>query len=128
VIDEIGGWEAPHLVCIGGLYLPDYRAFVGPQTIEGLRDLTADVIFIGCDGLTVETGLTTPHVLVAQVGSVATSRARRVVAVADATKLGRTGFTSIIPISDVDVLITDGAADPSRLAELREAGVEVILA
>ncbi|MEO8463529.1 MAG: DeoR/GlpR family DNA-binding transcription regulator, partial [Chloroflexota bacterium] len=54
VIDELGSWEAPHLVVVGGLYLPDYRAFVGPQTIEGLRDLTADVIFLGCDGLTVE--------------------------------------------------------------------------
>jgi DeoR/GlpR family transcriptional regulator of sugar metabolism len=128
VIDEIGGWEAPHLVAVGGLYLPDYRAFVGPQTIDGLRELSADLIFIGCDGLTVETGLTTPHVLVAEVGSVATGRARRVVAVADASKLGRTGFTPIIPISDVDILVTDEAADPARLAEIREAGVEVILA
>jgi DeoR/GlpR family transcriptional regulator of sugar metabolism len=128
VVDEIGGWEAPHLVCVGGLYLPDYRAFVGPRTIEGLRDLSADVIFIGCDGLTVEAGLTTPHVLVAEVGAIATGRARRVVAVADASKLGRTGFTPIIPLRDVDVLITDGAADPARLAEIRDAGVEVIIA
>jgi len=128
VVDEIGGWEAPHLVVVGGLYLPDYRAFVGPGTIEGLRDLTADVIFLGCDGLTVEAGLTTPHVLVAEVGAVATSRSRRVVAVADASKLGRQGFKPIIPLADVDTLITDAAADPERVAEIRAAGVEVILA
>ncbi len=75
VIDEIGGWEAPHLVCLGGLYLPDYRAFVGPQTVAGLRELTADIIFLGCDGLTVEAGLTTPHVLVAEVGAMMAARA-----------------------------------------------------
>ena len=128
VIDEIGGWEAPHLVVVGGLYLPEYRAFVGPQTIDGLRDLTADVIFLGCDGLTVESGLTTPHVLVAEVGAAATARCRRVVAVADASKLGRQGFKPIVSLAEVDFLITDAAADPDRVAEIRAAGVEVILA
>ena len=43
VIEEIGSWDGPHLVCLGGLYLPDYRAFVGPQAIASLRELTADV-------------------------------------------------------------------------------------
>lgn len=128
VIEEIGGWESPHLVCLGGLYLPDYRAFVGPQTIASVRELTADVIFLGCDGLTVENGLTTPHVLVAEVGAAATSRARRVVALADSSKLGRQGFTPIVPLSDVDLLITDVGADPELVAEIRAAGVEVLLA
>ena len=128
VVDEIGGWDAPHLVVVGGLYLPEYRAFVGPGTIEGLKALTADTIFLGCDGLTVESGLTTPHVLVAEVGSVATSRSRRVIAVADSTKLGRQGFTTIVPLAQIDMLITDSAADPVRVAEIRDAGVEVILA
>lgn len=128
VIDEIGSWESPHLVCVGGLYLPEYRAFAGPQAIAGLRELTADVIFLGCDGLTAESGLTTPHVLVAEIGAVATGRARRVVAVADSSKLGRQGFLPIVPLVEIDVLVTDDAADPVRVAEIRAAGVEVILA
>ncbi len=128
VIEEIGSWESPHLIALGGLYLPDYRAFVGPHTIASVKELTADVIFLGCDGLTVESGLTTPHVLVAEVGAAATSRARRVVALADASKLGRQGFTPIVPLSDVDVLITDASADADRVAEIRAAGVEVLLA
>lgn len=128
VIEEIGRWEAPHLVCLGGLYLPDYRAFVGPQTIASVRELTADVVFLGCDGLTVDNGLTTPHVLVAEVGAAVTSRARRVIVVADSSKLGRQGFTPIVPLSDVDLLITDVGADPELVAEIRAAGVEVLLA
>jgi len=128
VIDEIGSWESPHLVCVGGLYLPEYRAFAGPQAIAGLRDLTADVIFLGCDGLTLESGLTTPHVLVAEMGAVATGRARRVIAVADSSKLGRQGFLPIVPLTEVDILVTDDGADPVRLAEIRAAGVEVVIA
>jgi DeoR/GlpR family transcriptional regulator of sugar metabolism len=128
VIREISGWDGPHLVCLGGLYLPDHEALVGPNTIADLRDLSADMVFIGCDGLTVETGLTTPHVLVAEVGATMASRARRVAAVADSTKIGRRGFTPIVELGAIHVLITDEGADPAVLERAREMGIEVILA
>ncbi len=92
-----------------------------------LRELSADIVFIGCDGLTEETGLTTPHVLVAEVGGTMVARARRVVAVADATKLGRRGFTPIAPLSAVHVLVTNEEADPDHVRRARDAGIEVIL-
>jgi DeoR/GlpR family transcriptional regulator of sugar metabolism len=128
VIDEIAGWDSPHLVCLGGLYLPDHEALVGPQTVADLRDLSADIAFIGCDGLTVETGLTTPHVLVAEVAATMASRSRRVVTVADSSKLGRRGFTPIAPLSAVDLLVTDDGADAAELGRIRAAGIEVIVA
>lgn len=128
IIDEIARWDSPHLICLGGLYLPDYQALVGPQTVSDLRELSADIVFIGCDGLTVDTGLTTPHVLVAEVGAMMAARARTVVAVADATKIGRRGFTPIVPLSTLDVLVTNEDADPRLLQAARVAGVEVILA
>lgn len=127
VLDEIGDWESPHLICLGGIYLPDYQALVGPQTVEALRDLSADIVFLGCDGLTIEAGLTTPHMLVAEVGAAMAARGRRVVAVADSTKIGRQGFTRIAPISAIQTLITDGGADPFEVERLRRLGIEVIL-
>jgi DeoR/GlpR family transcriptional regulator of sugar metabolism len=128
VIQEIGSWEGPHLVALGGLFLPDYEAFVGPQTVASLKSLSADLTFLGCDGLTVEAGITTPHVLVAEVGATMAARARRVVALADSSKLGRHGFTTIVPLGQVDVLITDSSASPEQLATIRAAGIEVIVA
>lgn len=128
ILDEVGRWESPHLVCLGGLYLPDHQALVGPQTAADMRGLSADIAFLGCDGLTVETGLTTPHVLVAEIGAVIASRARRVVVVTDSTKIGRQGFTAIIPLAEVHVLVTDRSADPVQVARAREMGIEVVLA
>ncbi len=126
VVDQFAGWDSPHLICLGGLYLPDHQALVGPQTVAQLRELSADIVFIGCDGLTAETGLTTPHVLVAEVGATMASRARRVVAVADGTKIGRRGFTPIAPLSAIHVLVTDEDADPRQVALARGVGIEVI--
>jgi len=128
ILDEVGRWESPHLVCLGGLYLPDHQALVGPQTVADMRDLSADIVFLGCDGLTVETGLTTPHVLVAEVGAVMASRGRRVVVVADSGKVGRQGFTPIVPLTAVHVLVTDRAADADQVGRARDLGIEVILA
>ncbi len=128
VVEEVSVWEQPHLICLGGLYLPTHRASVGPLTLANLRDLTADVAFLGCDGLTLEGGLTTPHMLIAEVGAAFAASARRVVALADATKLGRAGFTPIVPLEAINVLVTDQRADPDLVTQVRRAGIEVILA
>jgi DeoR/GlpR family transcriptional regulator of sugar metabolism len=128
VIEEASGWDNPHLVSLGGLYLPEYMAFVGPQTVRALQDLSADVAVVGCDGLSAEGGLTTPHQLVAEVGATMVSRARRVIVVADATKIGRQGFTPIAPTASIDVLVTDESADALEIAALRDRGVEVLVA
>jgi DeoR/GlpR family transcriptional regulator of sugar metabolism len=128
VLDEVGRWESPHLICLGGLYLPDHQALVGPQTVADMSDLSADIVYLGCDGLTVETGLTTPHVLVAEVGAVFARRGRRVIVVADSSKVGRHGFTPIVPLTEIHALVTDNGADPVQLERIRELGIEVILA
>jgi DeoR/GlpR family transcriptional regulator of sugar metabolism len=125
VINTVTTWADPHLVAVGGLYLPAYMAFVGPQAVESLRSVSADVAIVGCDGLSIAEGLTTPHQLVAEIGSVLIDRARRTVVVADSSKIGRRGFTPIAPTSAVDTLVTDDQADPDELAALREAGIDV---
>ena len=53
---------------------------------------------------------------------------RRIIVVADATKLGRVAFARICPIDRVDILVTDGGAPADAVASLTDAGVEVRLA
>jgi DeoR family transcriptional regulator of aga operon len=56
------------------------------------------------------------------------SRAKRVVVVADNTKLGHRAFARICGVADVHTLITDSTATDDVLAPFRESGVEVIRA
>ena len=127
VIAELQAWNSIHLNLLGGILLPEFQATVGPQTIANLRRVQVDKAFIGCDGLTLSHGLTTPHMLVAEVGRVMTEVAREVITVADSSKLGRVGFTPIAPLSAVHQLITDTGAPAPLVEEIRAAGVEVIL-
>jgi DeoR/GlpR family transcriptional regulator of sugar metabolism len=128
VINTAATWNDAHLVAIGGLYLPAYMAFVGPQAIESLRSLSADVAVVGCDGLSLEEGLTTPHQLIAEIGTVLIERARQTIVVADSSKIGRRGFTPIAAAQAIDILVTDEHAPADEVSALRQAGIDVRIA
>jgi DeoR/GlpR family transcriptional regulator of sugar metabolism len=100
--------------------------FVG-QSVDALNELSADVAVVGCDGLSADGGLTTPHQLLAQIGTTLVGRARHIIVVADSSKVGRRGFTPIAPAESIDVLVTDREANPQEVANLRKVGVEVRL-
>ena len=54
--------------------------------------------------------------------------AREVVAVADASKLMKRNLSVIAGVDQLDVLITDRAADTAIVDELRRRGITVVLA
>jgi len=127
IAQEVLTWPSPNLTILGGLYLPDYQATVGPQTLAQLQELTADKVFLGTDGLTLGSGATTANILMAEVDRMMVERSRQVILVTDSSKLGRVGFVPVKPISAFHMLITDTHAPPDIIQSIRNAGVEVIL-
>ncbi len=127
LLDEMGPWATPNLLLLGGIFLPEHRVTVGPQVLESLKQISAHRAFLGCDGLTLEGGITSAHPLVAQTGREMASRADQVIVLADHSKLGRAGFVPIMPASEIDVLITDSLAPEEMVKALRQRGVDVIV-
>ncbi len=127
VAHEVLTWPAPNLTILGGLFLPDYQATVGPQTLAQLRELTADRVFLGTDGLTLGSGPTTANILMAEVDRMMSEHARQVVLVTDSSKIGRVGFVPIKPLNSIDTLVTDTNAPADLVESIREMGVEVLL-
>ncbi|MCJ7717338.1 MAG: DeoR/GlpR family DNA-binding transcription regulator [Anaerolineales bacterium] len=128
LLDEVGLWASPNLVLLGGIYLPEHRATVGPEVLESLQQITAQRVFLGCDGLSIDGGITTAHPLIAEAGRAMASRADQVIVLADHSKLGRAGFVPIMPIERIDVIITDPSAPEGILTELRDSGIQVLVA
>jgi DeoR/GlpR family transcriptional regulator of sugar metabolism len=127
IVHELGAWKSLHLLLLGGIYLPDYQMVVGPQTIANLANLHADKMFLGADGMTFSHGVTTANVLEAEVDRAMVKAAREVILVADSSKIGGIGLTTIMPLTEVNKLITDEAAPADFVRALSERGVEVIL-
>jgi DeoR family transcriptional regulator of aga operon len=120
---------APHvrLLMLGGVLRPNSYSLSGPQAEAALAGLQADLLFLGVDSLDPEIGLMTPHLLEAQLNAQMIRAARRVVAVADSTKLLRRSLSIIAKVEQIHTLITDAGAGADSVAALRQHGVEVLL-
>ena len=120
------GWD--QIVLSGGIFRTPSDALVGPYADRVLCSLNADVLFLGVHGIDTEAGLTTPNIAEAETDRCLVEAAQRVVVVADHSKLGVVALAKIVPLSRVDVLVTDGGAQQDVLREIELAGVHVIVA
>jgi DeoR/GlpR family transcriptional regulator of sugar metabolism len=125
ISQEMLSWPSPNLIVLGGIYMPDYQATVGPQTLGQLNELTADRVFLGADGLTLQGGVTTANILMAQVDQLMVERSRQAVLVIDSSKLGRMGFVPVKPLSAFQMIITDSGAPEEFVSSIRALGIEV---
>lgn len=121
--------NSPHVNVImpGGILRQKSWSLSGPQAEHALGTLQADVLFLGVDSLDPEVGLMTPYLLEAQLNAQMIHIARKVVAVTDSSKLSRRSLSVIAPVDQVDLLITDSAANAACIEAVRARGVEVRL-
>ncbi|HEX7745195.1 MAG TPA: DeoR/GlpR family DNA-binding transcription regulator [Micromonosporaceae bacterium] len=116
------------VLLLGGRLRGRTLAAVDDWALRPLADLYVDVAFMGTNGCSVERGLTTPDQAEASVKRAMIAAARRVVVLADHTKVGNDNLARFGSLSDVDVLITDSGLDAELATELEEAGVRVVRA
>lgn len=105
------------VVLTGGVRTPS-DALVGPVAVSSLSSLHIDVLFMGVHGMTGRAGFTTPNLLEAETNQAFIRGAAELVVVADHTKFGVTGLSTICPLGKADSLISD--------SELEEATVELL--
>ena len=116
------------IVVLGGFLRTNTLAMVDSQTVAQVEDLAVDTLFISCDGFSLERGLTTPYREEAALKHAMIRAARRVVVLADHTKLGHDHFARFARWSDVDLLITNTETDTGALAAIESQGPEIALA
>jgi len=117
-----------NLVMLGGELRRKNMAFYGGLTVEALAFLHVDLLFLGVDGFDLERGITTHYEPEAMLNRKMVEAARAVVAVTDSSKFGRICLHRIIPVVELDALITDSGA-PEEIAQACKAlGVDLQLA
>ena len=100
---------------------------MGPLAEGTLHRLSADVLFLGVDGLDVHFGATTPNLLEASVNRVMVEIAKRTVLVCDSSKFGRRSLSLIAPVSGIHEVITDNKIPKADLRALTKAGIKVTI-
>jgi DeoR family transcriptional regulator of aga operon len=116
------------VILIGGALRKNSLSLVGPQAEDMLREIHADILFLGVDGLDSKIGITTPNVQEARVNRLMLQASQKVVAVCDSTKFKRRSVAIIAPMSEIDTIITDSQIPKDEEDALRSQGIEVIIA
>ena len=128
IFREIGACPGIRMLLLGGIYLHEYESLAGPQTVDILKDIHADKVFLGADGITISNGVTTADILKADVDRYMLQASQEVIVVADSSKIGVIGLVTLLQLEQVDRLVTDQDAPPDFVELATNLGVEVILA
>jgi DeoR family transcriptional regulator, galactitol utilization operon repressor len=113
------------LAFVGGIFRPATESMVGPVTIAELSQFHVDIAFVGADGVSCEHGLTTNFVEAAEVSRTMARHCEKTVLVVDSSKFGKRGFTQVMPLKEIDVLITDDGITAEMKAYTESCGVTV---
>jgi DeoR family glycerol-3-phosphate regulon repressor len=108
--------NSTHAILTGGEHTPS-DALVGPIAISALRQLNLDTLFLGVHGMDADVGFTTPNLLEAEADRAFVAAARRIVVLADHTKWGTIGMSTIAQLSDASIVISDDRL-PQRAREI----------
>ncbi|MGG5170725.1 DeoR/GlpR family DNA-binding transcription regulator [Pseudarthrobacter sp. J1738] len=94
------------VILIGGQRTPS-DALVGPIATAALKQVHLDMLFMGVHGMDSRAGFTTPNLLEAETDRAMVDASRELVVVADHTKWGTQGISTIAALEDADQIITD---------------------
>ena len=114
------------VILSGGVRTPS-DALVGPFAVEVIRSLHVDMVFMGTHGIDPRSGFTTPNILEAETNRALIEAGRRLVVLADHTKWGIVGISSVARLEEAETIITDCGLDPSAQSQLAATVRRLIL-
>jgi DeoR/GlpR family transcriptional regulator of sugar metabolism len=122
--------EAPGitLVVVGGVLRRSELSLFGHLTEQALAELRADLVFIGAQAISIEHGVSADNLAEVMTDRALLSIGARRVVVADHTKFGKFATARVAPLSGVHTLVTDSGLADGMAQQLREYGVELVLA
>jgi DeoR family transcriptional regulator of aga operon len=117
-----------NLVVLGGTVRSQSYELTGRLPLLALKEMAIDIGILGGNAIDLQMGLSCHNESEASIASEIANRAGFVIAVLDSSKLNKHSFARVCAIQDINTLVTDKSADPGFVEELKEAGVEVVLA
>lgn len=115
------------VILTGGVRTPS-DALVGPFAVAALRTVNVDLVVLGVHGMDPRAGFTTPNLLEADTDRALVEAGRTLVVVADHTKWGVIGVSTIAGLSQADMVISDEALPEDARSALQDHVRELVIA
>jgi DeoR/GlpR family transcriptional regulator of sugar metabolism len=113
-------------ILTGGVVRHGELSLIGPRAQSAYTDLNCDTVFVGVAGISDVSGLSEYNLDDADVKRSALAAGRRIVVLADASKIGRVAFVTFAAIGAVDLLITNASPTNRAIRRIKDHDVEVL--
>ncbi|MBO9154278.1 DeoR/GlpR family DNA-binding transcription regulator [Chitinophaga sp. GCM10012297] len=120
--------EHPHIdvILIGDRLSKNSRITVGGAAIAQIRQVKADLCFLGTNAIDIHAGLTDNDLDVVQIKKAMVESSSRVVSLSISEKVNTSQRLKVCDATDIDTLITELDPDDMLLKPYRAAGMEVL--
>jgi DeoR/GlpR family transcriptional regulator of sugar metabolism len=115
------------VVLTGGVRTPS-DALVGGVAVASLRRLHLDQVFLGVHGMAEGPGFTTPNLDESETNRALVEAGRRLVVLADHTKWGIVGISTMAGLEEADIVVTDDGLPAAARETLAEHVGELMVA
>jgi DeoR/GlpR family transcriptional regulator of sugar metabolism len=126
VLDVLRGDPRVELVLLGGVVRHSYLSLVGLLTEATLREVRADLAFLGTSGVRPDGEVLDTTQVEVPVKRAMMGAADRAVLLADRHKFPGTGALKVCRLPDLDVVVTNDGVDDVALHAAARDGVEVL--
>jgi len=114
------------LMITGGMVRLGEQSLVGPAASSMLEDYHFDLYIMTVSALDVDQGFTEWHPEDAAVKRTALASSSRCIVACDSSKIGRTAFARVCPLSSAQLLVTDSRIADEQRAALEAHGLQVV--
>src|SRR4030042_3660015 len=114
------------IVCVGGLLRLSEFSFIGHIAEQVLSEIRADKVLIGVGAISIKEGLTNDYLPETLTDRAILKIGRENIVVADHTKFDRTSTVLLVPINQIQTLITGVETPEELIKELSKINIRVI--
>jgi DeoR/GlpR family transcriptional regulator of sugar metabolism len=120
--------QHPHIdvILIGDRLSRNSRITVGGEAIEKIKDIKADICFLGINAIDADRGITDNDWDVVQVKKAMIASSSKVVAVTVADKINTMQKLKVCDIDKIDVLVTDVHPEDPTMEVYHRKGLQVL--
>jgi DeoR/GlpR family transcriptional regulator of sugar metabolism len=114
------------VILIGDKVSKNSKITVGGEAIVKIKQIKADICFLGINAIDAELGITDNDWEVVQVKKAMIESAQRVICLTIAEKMNTCQPFHVCPVSGIDTLITELSPDDPLLEPYRQKGVKIL--
>ncbi len=127
VATQLSNREKIEVISTGGQLVSRSLSFVGPLAERSLDTYYVNKLFLSCQGVHLERGVSESNELQGRVKQKMVGMADQVILLADASKFGVQAFAHVMNLNEVDQLITDSRIDQRIVEQLQEQAMQVMI-